>query len=92
MLLSSWLFIGQPIQGSQTGIHIWIVCKYKKIRCIIFYKPVHLILFPLLILQLTVLDPDSSERFLFFYKKANDGESPCKRKKSSFRMTAASFA
>ena len=40
----------------------------EKIRCINFYKPVHLILFPLLILQLTVLDPDSSERFLFFIK------------------------
>lgn len=36
--------------------------------------------------------PDSSERFLFFIKGERTGESPCKRKKSSFRMTAASFA
>lgn len=85
MLLSSWLFIGQPIQGSQTGIHIWIVCKYKKIRCIIFYKPVHLILFPLLILQLTVLDPDSSERFLFFIKGERQVNPPANEKSHPFR-------
>ncbi len=84
MLLSSWLFIGQPIQGSQTGIHIWIVCKYKKIRCIIFYKPVHLILFPLLILQLTVLDPDSSERFLFFIKGERQVNPPANEKSHPF--------
>ena len=84
MLLSSWLFIGQPIQGSQTGIHIWIVCKYKKIRCIIFYKPVHLILFHLLILQLTVLDPDSSERFLFFIKGERQVNPPANEKSHPF--------
>ena len=84
MLLSSWLFIGQPIQGSQTGIHIWIVCKYKMIRCIIFYKPVHLILFPLLILQLTVLDPDSSERFLFFIKGERQVNPPANEKSHPF--------
>ena len=84
MLLSSWLFIGQPIQGSQTGIHIWIVCKYKKIMCIIFYKPVHLILFPLLILQLTVLDPDSSERFLFFIKGERQVNPPANEKSHPF--------
>ena len=56
----------------------------EKIRCIIFYKPVHLILFPLLILQLTVLDPDSSERFLFFIKGERQVNPPANEKSHPF--------